>query len=430
MFRLLYVYESDGCANHAGGLCLAPADEVAEFEQGGRCVSKGEERRGVFLGSDAHGGHGACDVLFACHADGARVVDVADGLDAESLQSPFAYAGLCHGHVGDDAAQRAVGYGLVHAFDGLWVGAQDVLHVEVGRGVDGVQQCPLVSEGHVASVAQFGLDGAEGAYHDVLSGVLGGGVGWVAIVSARCYHASAGVACLTVAEEYDGEHVDVVGAEVAQCGDVDALSLASGLLDVSDDVVGAAVPGKDFDHAVELPVASVAAWVVDTGDEVGLGGSADAAFDEAPGGHEVGERDEAEVVSEGGAEQRCRLLEGRYAGQGDDVELRECVLVFGHFVDEWCHAVDAGIARRDDADALSAQSQFESLSGAFAFLFHAGVNADGVGAQCRGYVFEVGFVSYDDVALADGFEYGGCEVGRIAGSDAADGYSSLIHDVW
>ncbi len=44
---------------------------------------------------------------------------------------------------------------------------EDVLHVEVSSGVDGVQQGPLVIEWIV--MLQFTCDGSERFYHDILS---------------------------------------------------------------------------------------------------------------------------------------------------------------------------------------------------------------------------------------------------------------------
>ena len=60
---------------------------------------------------------------------------------------------------------------------------------------------------------------------------------------------------------------------------------------------------------MQLPVASLALGVIDGGHEVGIRCGLDAALDTLPRGHQVGEGDDTEIVSDGCAQQGGCLLE-------------------------------------------------------------------------------------------------------------------------
>ena len=177
VFRLFHVDKTDGGGDDAGGVGFASADEVAEFHEGGGGIAEGEEGIGVVFDGQTDGGLGAGEVVGGgelCHAG---IVEVAFGFDAETGEGTFADAALHHGHIGDDGGEGAVLHFLVETFHGFGVGVEDGFHVEVGGGVDGVEEGPEVAEG-VVWVFQFGGDGAEGLEHDGLAG--GGGSDGVA----------------------------------------------------------------------------------------------------------------------------------------------------------------------------------------------------------------------------------------------------------
>ena len=92
--------------NKSGGVCLALADEVAEFHEGGGGIAKGEERVGVLLDGEADAGLGAGDVVGRGKLGHANVLQVALGLDAETLEGALADAAGDHSDIGDDGGER------------------------------------------------------------------------------------------------------------------------------------------------------------------------------------------------------------------------------------------------------------------------------------------------------------------------------------
>ena len=56
-------------------------------------------------------------------------------------------------------------YLIINSLHGPVVSIEDLLHVEVGCGVDGVQQCPLVAQRIVLSF-QFACYGVERLHHN------------------------------------------------------------------------------------------------------------------------------------------------------------------------------------------------------------------------------------------------------------------------
>ena len=163
--------------------------------------------------------------------------------------------------------------------------------------------------------------------------------------------------------------------------------------------------------------------IVDGRDKVGHGGGLDAAFDDFPGGHEVGEGDDAEIVADGGSEQGGCFLEGGDASQRDHLNIARPFSL--HLVDERCHAVDAGIARRDDHDGLAFFCQAECLFGTFALMLHARVDALTSWFQIRRDELEVVFVAHHHICLTYNFDNCGCDVFGAAWPDAS--HDNLSH---
>ena len=179
--------------------------------------------------------------------------------------------------------------------------------------MDGVQQGPLVVQRDIL-VAQFALDGAERLNHDLLAR-FDGFILPLAVIAARRDDVAVADIGLRVADEYHGEHVHLLGVKLTQCSHLDFLLIASSLTDIAHGRVGRALLQKQFHQAVQLPVAAIGLGIIDGSDEVAHGGSLDAALDHLPRGHQVAERNDAQVMADGSAQQRCCFLEGRNAGQ-------------------------------------------------------------------------------------------------------------------
>ena len=167
VFRLPHVYKAHGSGNDACRTGLALAHQLAQLHQRRRGIAKGKERIGMLLYSQTDAGLRARDALRCSHRCHALVVQVAARLDAQSLQGSLAYAAHHHRYVGDDRLQRSADYLVVYVLHGLFVGMQYLLHVEVGSGVDGMQQCPEVAQ-RDSPAASVRPDGAERLHHDFL----------------------------------------------------------------------------------------------------------------------------------------------------------------------------------------------------------------------------------------------------------------------
>ena len=162
------MHKTDGGGNDARGVSPALSDQVAEFHQGRGGIAEGEEGIRMLLHGQADACLAACDAKRRGHLGHARIAEVALGLDAQTLECAFSDAARHHRHVGHDGLQLARFHLIEYSLYSPFVCIEDILHVEVGSGVDGVQQSPLVVEGVVVA-AQFALDGAERLHHDLLS---------------------------------------------------------------------------------------------------------------------------------------------------------------------------------------------------------------------------------------------------------------------
>ena len=277
--------EAYGGGNDAGGPCLALADEVAEFHQGCGGVAESKQCFRMFLDSQSYAGLCASNALPSCQPGHPRVAQIAHRLDAQPLQGSFANAAGHHGDVGDDGSQLAALYLIIYSLQGLRVGVQNVLHVEVGRRVDGVQQSPLMSE-RIVLAMQFSLDGAERLHHNLLAH-LQRLVSLTAVVAARCNKVAVGHVRLRVADKHYGEHVNVLRVEVAQGSELYLLLRPAGLTNVAHRRRGRTLLEKQFLQTVQLPVAAVRLGIVDGSDKVARGGSTDATLDDVPRRHQV-----------------------------------------------------------------------------------------------------------------------------------------------
>ena len=299
--------------------------------------------------------------------------------------------------------------------------------------MDGVQQCPLVAEGIVAT-PQLALDGAEGLHHDLLA-LSNAIAGLLAIVAARSDHPSVGDVGLRVADEYHGEHIHPFGVEVAQRGQRHLLVLAPRLPHIAQGRVRPPTLQKEFLQPVELPVAVVGAGVVDGGHEIGLGSRPYAPLDGRPGRHQVGERDDRQVVTDGSAEQGGRLLEGGDAGEGNNLWRGGTTATHltgrmggarQHLVDEGCHAVDAGVAGGDDHDGLARLGQAQGRLGTLALPLHPRIDTFATVRYVWRDELKVILIAHDGICPAHSLDDGGGDVLRTARPEAC--YDNLTHN--
>ena len=369
---------------------------------------------------------------------------------------------------------------------------EDILHIKVGCGMDGMEQRPEVAQ-WVVLTTELALDGTEGLYHDLLTLFLRDRIAEhaiatsqriaehrVAIVAAGRDDLAVGDVRLRVANEDDGEHIHILGVKGTEGGHTDSLILATSLTDITHRSVGTALLQEEFLQTVELPVAAMRLGVVDGGDKVTYYCRLDAALYLFPGSHQVGEGDDAEVVTDGGTQQRGGLLEGGDAGEdfdgnarrrtvgngGGDVRRRSAgngggdvrrrnvgsgggafvlhlsfariqsrvgrvgasstlLSLLPHFEDEGSHAVDAGIARANDDDGLALFGQEEGLLGTLALLLHACVDALATLFHVGLDKLEIVFVAHNGIRPPYCFEYGGRDVLLAAGAYAC--YDDLSH---
>ena len=92
----------------------------------------------MFFHGKAYAGLCAGNFETGCHFCHARIVEVAFDFNAETFEGSLADSGGCHGDVGYYHAYLAIVQGSMECFHGVIVGVENVLHVEVGSGVDGV----------------------------------------------------------------------------------------------------------------------------------------------------------------------------------------------------------------------------------------------------------------------------------------------------
>ena len=197
---------------------------------------------------------------------------------------------------------------------------------------------------------------------------------------------------------------------------------SSSLADVAHRCLGGtAFLQEYFFQPIELPVAAFAFGIIDCSDKIGH----DSFLDAFPRSHQVAEGNDAEVVAHRCAQQGGCLLKGTDAGQGYDFDRAAPFAL--HFVDERCHAIDACIARTDDAYRLSLLSQFESLFGPHAFAFHPCVDAGCFRMQVRSDKLKIVFVAYHGICFVQCSLDGRGDVLLVARSDAGNDYFRLFH---
>ncbi|OQB90023.1 MAG: hypothetical protein BWX86_02314 [Verrucomicrobia bacterium ADurb.Bin122] len=366
---------------------------------------------------EAHTGLGARDTLGLGEIDGLGLVEAAVHLQAEAADELLGDAGLHHGDVGDDgAAAREV---VVPARERIAVRVVEALVLEVGGGVDAAH------DGGAVGRREIGAGEAVGDEAEAL--LLDGGPGdrFARGETAWGDEEVAEAESLGVADDDDGEHVDLGGGKLGEGRVQDALLGAGDLAHEGDGRIGRAVAQEESAGALDLPGALLAAWVVEGGDEVAQCGGFEAALDGAPRRHEVGERDAAEVVAEHGAEFAAGGEEGADAGDGLEFDGVALSAEAGDvFVDERGHGVDAGIAGADDDHVAMGCAGGDREACALLLLHHGVADDLASGTEEVLHKLQVEFVADDDIGLA---EHAGGEREDIVGPTWTDANDAEFH---
>ncbi len=333
---------------------------------------------------------------------------------------------------------------------------QDRIHVGVGgdaagRGLQGLGPADLAPfrgnrrvERHVlrlerrhrksAPPDQAAEPGGQNAFADIaagpadkqrfgfpyLRGAAGRGLGAAQILlhipSGRQHPAvpNPGVA---VADQHQREHVDLffAVAQGPQIGQPDRLPGPAGIAHDPHRRGRAAVPQQDLPGFADLGGASAAAGIVEGDHEIGQTGRIQAAADEGPGGHQIGKGDHRKIMHQRRAEPGCRGLDRGNAGH--DLHLDRAVLA--QLERQAGHAVDAGVARRDQGDAPPRGGDFQRLAAAVDLLLHPRRNHLPPFQQ-RFDQFQVGLVADHHFGRLDGGPGGRGQMAGIAGSEADD----------
>ena len=131
-------------------------------------------------------------------------------------------------------------------------------------------------------------------------------------------------------------------------------------------------------------------------------------------------------MPDGSTQERSRFLEGTDPREYSD--LYRTIPIFFHLVDEGSHAVDAGIARTDDRNALPFLCLFEGNSGTLSLFFHPGIDTTSRGGEPGFNELEIVFIAYYDVALGNGFTHRWGDILRAAGAYACDYDTAFVHN--
>ena len=155
---------------------------------------------------------------------------------------------------------------------------------------------------------------------------------------------------LGIADEHGGEHVHLGVPQGLQGHGADVLPLSADVLRHAAD----GLRGRSFQNDVAGPgqivLSLVARRVVEADDEVRRGRRPKPPFDGSPGGHEVAQADDGEVVHQGGP-QDGRAAEDR--GHAGDGHHRHTGVLRRKLLAKAAHAVDPGVAAADHSHGLA-----------------------------------------------------------------------------
>ena len=188
------------------------------------------------------------------------------------------------------------------------IGIEDLFHIEVGSGVDGVQQRPLVIQ-RIILTTQFAGNRTEGLHHDLLPRLQVISLLFT-IVATWCDDLIAIDIRLRVAYQDHREHIHRLRIEVGKGRNRHLLFWSARLAHIAQGRITTAHSKEQFLQTVKLPIAAMRLGIIHSSHEITLGSSTDTTLDDLPGCHQVRKRDDTEVVADRCSQERGGFLEG------------------------------------------------------------------------------------------------------------------------
>src|SRR5690606_37581831 len=167
--------------------------------------------------------------------------------------------------------------------------------------------------------------------------------------------------------------------------------------------------------AAKLPRAGPGNRIVECDDETRGSGGVQARLDHLPWLEIVGQRDGAEIVAKRRPDTRCNGQHGGNSGHDGQVQGAPFLwsaldgLAYGGR-----HGEHAGIAPRDDSDAVSCRSLFQRLLGTRQLL--AVVGGYGVLVTTEGESVDIGLVAIEELRIRNGASSLGRDLVGAAGA--------------
>ena len=264
---------------------LALAHEVAEFHQGCRGITKGKECIRVLFDRQTDTCLSTGDTFCRCHLGHTRILQIALRLDAQSFKSTLADTTGHHRHISHDGLQAPFGNLLVERLYGMVIGIEDLFHIEVGSGVDGVQQRPLVIQ-RIILTTQFAGNRTEGLHHDLLPRLKVVSLLFTIVATRRDDLIAIDIR-LRVAYQDHREHIHRLRIEVGKGRDSHLLFWSARLAHIAQRRITTAHSKEQFLQTVELPIAAMRLGIIHSSHEITLGSSTDTTLNDLPGCHQV-----------------------------------------------------------------------------------------------------------------------------------------------
>ena len=144
VLRLTYVDKANGSSNDASRMGFALANEIAEFHQSRWGIAKGKEGIGMFLDGETDACLSAGNTLSLSHLSHAWIAQITLCLNTQALEGTLTDTTGYHRHIGNDSLQFTILHLIVKCLHSPLIGIKNVLHIEIGCGMDGMKQRPFM----------------------------------------------------------------------------------------------------------------------------------------------------------------------------------------------------------------------------------------------------------------------------------------------
>ena len=290
-----------GC-DDACRMGLTLTNQITEFHQGRRRITKGKEGIRMFLNSQTDACLSTGDTLLFSHLSNTRIRQIALSLNTQTLEGTLSDATCNHRYIADNGLQRTIFYLIIKFLYSTFVCMKDILHLEIGCGVDGMQQGPLMIKGPVFPL-EFAGDGTEGFNHDGLAQLFTFHFSlFTSIVASRGNDVTISDIRLRITYQDNSKHIDILRVEGPKGCDLDLLVIAPSLTHIAYGRISRAHLKEKLLQTIELPIASMRLGIIDGCYEITNSSSLDATLDDLPGRHEITQGDDTEVVTNGGTQ--------------------------------------------------------------------------------------------------------------------------------